>query len=225
MFRCLSAATAALVLCAPVLAASPPACVPTGAPVVVRATMKIDATTFDGGCKRYVAGPELGDGGQGEAQKALFRVMNGGTLKNVVIGSPAADGVHSWGNATLQNVHWEDVGEDAFSIKKAGNVLIDGGSAYNADDKVFQLNAEGSLTVRNFVVRNAGKMVRQNGGKTFKNTIVLDNIDVSDMKEAIARTDSPVTTVRMVNSRYRNVGQKWIGFGAGNVSESNNVPY
>jgi pectate lyase C len=46
------------------------------------------------------------------------------------------------------------------------------------------------------------------------------------MSEAIARTDSPSTTVRMTNTRYSRIGrQLFIGFASGNVSQSGNVQY
>ena len=50
--------------------------------------------TFDGGMKRYYGTGDLGSGGQDEGQDPLFDMPNGGTLKNVILGSPAADGVH-----------------------------------------------------------------------------------------------------------------------------------
>jgi len=46
------------------------------------------------------------------------------------------------------------------------------------------------------------------------------------MSEAIARTDSLTTTVRMTNTRYSRIGrQLFIGFAPGNVSQSGNVQY
>src|SRR5262245_39606955 len=98
--------------------------------VTVHATILVSGTTFDGGCTRYVAGAELGDGSQSESQKPVFKVVSG-SLRNVVLGAPAADGIHTEGNVTLTNVHWQDVGEDALTVKKSGNVTINGGSAFN----------------------------------------------------------------------------------------------
>jgi pectate lyase C len=80
--------------------------------------------TFDGGGKRYTAGRALGDGSQSEGQQPMFRVEAGGTLKNVVLGSPAADGIHTYGNATLENIVWEDIGEDAMKIKESVKVSL-----------------------------------------------------------------------------------------------------
>jgi pectate lyase C len=203
---------------------NPPTCNVTNT-VIVRATIVVSNTAFDGGCTRYVAGPELGDGGQGEDQKPVFKVI-GGMLRNVVLGAPAADGIHTEGNVTLSNITWEDVGEDAMTIKKSGTVTIDGGRAFNADDKIFQINAASTFNVRNFIASNGGKFIRQNGGTTFTVNIFIDNCDISDMDEAIARTDSPTTTVRMTNTRYSNIGDAlFIGFAPGNVSQSGNTEY
>jgi hypothetical protein len=66
--------------------------------------------TFDGHLARYYG---LGDGGTSEHQQPIFVVENGGTVKNVIIGDPAGDGIHCLGSCTLENVWWEDVGEDA----------------------------------------------------------------------------------------------------------------
>jgi pectate lyase len=66
--------------------------------------------TFDGGMKRYCC---IGDGGQSESQDPVFELAPGATIKNVIIGAPAGDGIHCLGNCTIQNVWWEDVGEDA----------------------------------------------------------------------------------------------------------------
>ena len=205
-------------------AQTPPTC-PVTRTVIVHATIVVSGATFNGGCTRYVAGPELGDGSQSESQKPVFKVVNG-TLRNVVLGAPAADGIHTEGNVTLNNVHWQDVGEDALTVKKSGTVTIDGGTAFNADDKVFQINAASTFTVRNFVARSAGKFIRQNGGTTFKVSMFIDRCDISLMSEAIARTDSLTTTVRMTNTRYSRIGrQLFIGFAPGNVSQSGNVQY
>jgi pectate lyase C len=205
-------------------AQNPPTC-PVTNTVTVRATIEVTNTVFDGGCTRYIAGPELGDGSQDEDQQPVFRVING-MLRNVVLGAPAADGIHTEGNVTLNNVHWQDVGEDALTVKRSGTVTIDGGTAFNADDKIFQINAASTFTVRNFVASNGGKFIRQNGGTTFTVNMFIDSCDISNMDEAIARTDSRTTTVRMTNTRYSNIGDAlFIGFASGNVSQSDNTEY
>jgi pectate lyase C len=182
--------------------------------------------TFDGGGKRYRAGSALGDGSQSESQKPVFKLEDGATLINVVLGSPAADGIHCHGDVTLRNIVWEDIGEDAMTIKESGTVTLDGGSAANGDDKVFQINAPSTFKVSNFKASNAGKFIRQNGDTTFKIDVVIDKCDISNMKESIFRTDSSTSTVQMTNTRYSKIGKElFMGVSAGNIKTSNNTEY
>jgi hypothetical protein len=195
---------------------------------VVAATIVVkNGETYDGKCRRYRADPNtLGDGTQAEDQKPVFVVENGGKLINVVLGAPAADGIHTEGNVTLENITWEDIGEDAMTIKEAGTVILNGGSAKNGDDKVFQINAAATFRVSNFKASNAGKFIRQNGDTTFKVQVFIDKCDISDMDEAIFRTDSSTSTVSMTNTRYHAIGDSnFIGVASGNITQSNNTAY
>ena len=131
----------------------------------VTATIQVTGT-FDGGGDTFVGGGDLGDGGQSEGQDPIFELAAGATLTNVTIGSPAADGVHCSGSCTLSNVNWLDVGEDAATFRGTNaTVVIDGGSAAHAADKVFQDDrvAGGSVTIRNFTVSDFGKLYRSCG--------------------------------------------------------------
>ncbi len=139
--------------------------------------------SLDGGMKKYYGTGALGGGGQDEGQDPIFELADGATLKNVVLGAPAADGIHCKGSCTLQNVWWEDVGEDAatFKGKSSSSVYtVSGGGAKEASDKVFQFNGAGTLNVSNFAVKNFGTFVRSCGNcKTqYKRTIVLKDIDL-----------------------------------------------
>ncbi|MEB3371419.1 pectate lyase [Saccharopolyspora mangrovi] len=137
------------------------------ADVPVEATIQVGAgETFDGSGDRYFGAGDLGEGGQGEGQPAMFELADGATLSNVVIGAPAADGVHCLGSCTLRNVVWEDVGEDAatfLATDPAATMTIEGGSASAADDKVFQHNGLGTMIIRNFAVNDFGKLYRACG--------------------------------------------------------------
>jgi hypothetical protein len=182
--------------------------------------------TYDGGCKRFKAGSSLGDGSQDEGQDPVFVLEDGATLENVVLGFPAADGIHTEGDANLHNVHWEDIGEDALTVEGSGTVVIDGGSAYKGSDKVFQINAASTFRVSNFKADGAGKFVRQNGGTTFKISVFIDKCDISNMSESIFRTDSSSSTVSMTNTRYSDIGDSiFIGVSSGNITTSNNTEY
>lgn len=55
---------------------------------------------------------------------------------------------------------------DAISALGTGNVLIQGGGAQEAKDKVVQHNGRGTVTIKNFTVVNAGKLYRSCGDCT-----------------------------------------------------------
>ena len=169
---------------------------PTG-PKPVGATIKVPSGSYDGGMKRFYGTGNLGSGGQNENQDPIFQLADGATLKNVVLGSPAADGVHCLGTCTLTNVWWEDVGEDAATFKGTSSsqtMTINGGGARKAADKVFQHNGPGTMTIRNFQVDDFGKLYRSCGNcKTqYKRHVVLENITAF----------SPGKTLVGINTNY-----------------------
>ncbi|WP_150273851.1 pectate lyase [Paenibacillus tepidiphilus] len=190
----------------------------------VNSTIVVKAgEVYDGKGRTFIAGSSLGDGGQSEGQKPVFKLENGATLKNVVLGAPAADGIHTYGDVYLSNIVWTDIGEDALTIKESGTVTLNGGAAYNGADKMFQINAPSTFRVYNFVGRDAGKFIRQVGGSTFTVNVFIDSCDIAGMNEAIFRTDSSTSTVTMTNTLYSDVGDKWIG--VKHITELNNTAY
>ena len=149
----------------------------------VTATIKLSGTK-DYGMKRLYGSGDLGTGGQSENQDPILDLAAGTVLKNVIIGAPAADGIHCLGSCTLQNVWWEDVGEDAatFLGSSSSNVYtVSGGGAKEASDKVFQFNGAGMLNVSNFAVQNFGTFVRSCGNCStqYKRTINLNTIEAT----------------------------------------------
>ncbi|MGD9211757.1 MAG: RICIN domain-containing protein [Desulfobacteraceae bacterium] len=174
-----------------------------------------EGETYDGGGDTIVASG-MGDGSQDESQDPIFKLQKGATLKNVIIAAPGCDGVHCYGNNTVENVVWEDVGEDALTVKdgdsaSSNTVTVSGGSAYYADDKVFQLNAPVTFTVKNFTAQDMGKLIRQNGDTTFECQIYLYNVTVNGADECVARTDSSSTQLYYDNNcSFSNVGELWI---------------
>jgi hypothetical protein len=166
-------------------AVAEPACkwpTPTGEQKV-GATIGV-SKVYDGGMKRFVGDGPLGSSGQVEGQPPLFQLANGATLRNAILGNPAADGVHCAGACTLENVWWEDVGEDAATLSgsSAAQVMtIDGGGARHAADKVFQHNGAGTMVIQNFCVEDFGKLYRSCGNcKTqYPRHAVIRNVSVT----------------------------------------------
>ncbi len=184
-------------------------CTSTGS-VTVTQTIVVSSGTYDGQCKTYVP-VGMGCGGQDENQDPVFRVENGATLKNVIIGTPGVDGIHLYNGATLDNITWTDVGEDACTVKSSGTYTIRNIEGYDGSDKFFQINAASSVNVSNAVIHNMGKALRQNGGTTFKIDVSFDRCEIENMSEGIFRSDSRSSTAKITNSRLRNAGDICIG--------------
>ncbi|MEU2581449.1 pectate lyase [Streptomyces avermitilis] len=160
----------------------------------VSSTIEVSGT-YDGKLKKFSGSGDLGTADQSEGQGPIFELKDGAVLKNVIIGTPAADGVHCLGSCTLQNVWWLDVGEDAASFKgksSSATYKVIGGGAKSASDKVLQFNGAGTLTVTGFQVENFGKLVRSCGNcKTqFKRMVVLSDIDATAPGKALVGINS-----------------------------------
>ncbi|WP_436524772.1 pectate lyase [Actinoplanes sp. HUAS TT8] len=154
----------------------------------VTATIEVK-TSLDGGNVRYFGSGALGTDSQDEDQGPLFELADGATLSNVILGDPAADGVHCLGSCTLTNVWWENVGEDAATFKGGTSAVytVNGGGAKGADDKVFQHNGGGTLTIKNFQVSDYGKLYRSCGNcKTqYKRSVVVQNVVATGKAKAL----------------------------------------
>lgn len=148
--------------------------------------------TYDGGGNTIKA-VGMGDGGQSESQKAFFQLSSGSTLKNCVLSAPGVDGVHYYGNGTVNNVKWQDVGEDAITIKAGGTCTLSSSSGTSAYDKFGQCNAAATWTMSAVRETTCGKIIRQNGGSTYTCKFYYDHVTSTNCKEAIGRTDSSST--------------------------------
>ncbi len=143
----------------------------------------------------------MGDGGQGEGQKAFFRLNANSWLRNVKLSAPGVDGCHFYGNGTMNEVTWQDVGEDQFTVKSGGNCWVSGASAVNASDKFGQANAATSVTLYYHTQTNGLKNIRQLGGSTFTCNFYYDNNTANQTREAIGRTDASSTRFGTRNIR------------------------
>jgi len=105
---------------------------------------------FDAKWVRYDRGVKCSGQSEGGEKDAVFVLEDGATLRNVVIGANQKEGVHCLGACNLEFVWFEDVCEDAISIKGSGTANIIGGGAYKAADKVIQHNGCGHVNIVNF---------------------------------------------------------------------------
>src|ERR1043165_204844 len=162
---------------------------------------------FDGGNRRY----NLSGGSQSEGQPPVFEVRDGGSVRNVIIGPLAADGIHCLGNCTLDHVWWEDIGEDAATaLGPAGTIMtINCGAAYNGSDKTFQFNGRGELRISNFCVGKAGKLVRSCGdctGNGGPRRISVNNVITRDVSTIVGINTNFRAVVTILNLTLNNSG-------------------
>ncbi|WP_258727149.1 pectate lyase [Cellulomonas sp. NS3] len=146
----------------------------------VSATIEISGTK-DMGLVRYHG---ISSGDQGESQPPMFRLADGAVLRNVILGTGAGDGIHCTGTCTVENVWFEDVGEDAATFKGTSasqTMTINGGGARSASDKVFQHNGPGTFVIKNFQVSDIGKLYRSCGNCSTQHarTVVVQNVTVT----------------------------------------------
>jgi hypothetical protein len=143
----------------------------------------------------------------GNATSAIFELDNNATLKNVIIAAPGADGIHCRGNCTLQNVWWEDVGEDAATFEGSGSstrVTIDCGGARRADDKVLQHNGGGTVVVKRFFVQEFGKLYRSCGNcdDQYARHVELENVIVKQPGDAVVGLNENYGDTAIIRSLY-----------------------
>ena len=195
-----AAATAVALVTSPASPAGAAVTWPTATGTVAVSSSISVSGTLDGGLKRYYGTGALGTSDQSESQDPIFNLAAGATLKNVILGAPAADGVHCAGSCTLTNVWWEDVGEDAATFRgsSSSNVYtVSGGGAKSASDKVFQHNGAGTVKISNFYVANFGKLYRSCGNCTtqYKRTVYITGVTAA----------TPGSVLAGINTNYGDV--------------------
>ncbi|MFG6457254.1 pectate lyase [Roseateles sp. BYS96W] len=226
--------------------------VPACTKVNVSATIDVPAgTTWDGVAKYgkwvcLVGTASNMKGTQSESQIPMFKLNNGSTVKNVVIGDGSlgsgtnlaaggADGVHCYGVCNITNVYWADVGEDGATVKKLSGVTskltISGGAAFKAKDKLFQHNGDGTLVIQDFYADNIGKLVRSCGNCSTQyarkvtvsgvrlGTVNSAGIGVNssyDSKSGISGKYDVATITDLVYSGSKAKCEGYVGTGSGN---------
>lgn len=206
---------------------------PTGT-TALTATKAVSGT-FDGGNVEFIGGGDLGDGGQSEDQDPLFELADGATLANVVIGAPAADGVHCNGSCTLRNVWWLDVGEDAATFKGTAatqTMTVTGGGAKHAEDKVFQHNGPGTFVIENFQAEDIGKLYRSCGNcsKQFARHVRVSGVTVTAPLKTLVGINpnlgdtATITGATIIGGTAKNVCALFKGVTSGEPTQTSNVP-
>ncbi len=133
------------------------------------------STNLGGGIT--VAGGEVYDGemkvhegslnncatGDQDSTDPLIEVADGGTVRNVIMGTNVGDGIHCLGSCTIENVWFPNVCDDAISALGGGTVTIRDSGFKNARDKTIQHNGSGTVNIDNVYVETAGKLYRSCG--------------------------------------------------------------
>lgn len=168
--------------------------------VVLNETMYIyPGQVFDGQMKRYerVEG-SCNEQAEGTDADAVFNLMSGATIRNVIIGQHQSEGIHALGDAWVENgkadpviaiivsslthvpVWWEDVCEDALTSKGLNTQLrVIGGGARNAQDKIFQDNSlGGKFNITGFYAENFGTFYQSCGNclNQAKRNVSIQNV-------------------------------------------------
>ncbi|KAG4029520.1 hypothetical protein MFRU_015g00620 [Monilinia fructicola] len=120
--------------------------------------------TFDGGWVKCDHGPgACNDQVEGGDSNAFFILHSRATLQNLIIGKNQAEGVHCSGPCIPKSKWFQDVYEDAITIKNdvsCQETWIRGGGAYHAAEKVVQHNRCGTVSIINFHVEDCGPLYR-----------------------------------------------------------------
>ncbi|KAJ2912096.1 hypothetical protein MD484_g8317, partial [Candolleomyces efflorescens] len=199
---------------------SPPTTIILPSPITVKAgqsfTPPLDYTRYErgnGACR------ENGEGGQADA---VFILEEGATLNRVVIGRNQMEGVHCLGQCTINHVYFEDVCEDAITIKQSSGVsYINYGGAKGASDKIIQHNGGGKVVINSFYAENFGKLYRSCGNcrTQYKRSVEVNDswaVSGSSLVGINVNFGDTATIRRQRASNVRVICDKYIGNYLGN---------
>ncbi|KAF4028235.1 Pectate lyase [Phytophthora infestans] len=139
---------------------------------------------------------------------AVFTLEANATLKNAIIGVNQMEGVHCDDNdCTIQNVWWDDVCEDALSIKGGDASSVSrvlGGGARYADDKIVQHNGLGTVIIDGFFAQDFGKLYRSCGScsnNPAQRFLNIRNV-YADLEVIKAQRVDPNVSIVMMNENF-----------------------
>ncbi|GLB42895.1 putative pectate lyase [Lyophyllum shimeji] len=170
-------------------------------------TARVITGSFDGKMVKY---DRKGSSGAcqeqtetGEAD-AVFILESGASISNVIIGKDQAEGIHCRGPCTVTNVWWEDVCEDAITIKQTGSgdvSTITGGGAFSAADKIVQHNGAGRVVIKDFFASTFGKLYRSCGNcsKSYQRSVTVDNVCLHGGSEGVGINTNFGDTATLTN--------------------------
>jgi len=180
-------------------------------PMVIKAGQTFDGLKENGVWTSYGRGV-TGQGDckdvEGGSSDAVFRLETGATLKNVIIGADSIEHVHCIGDGcTVENVWWDDVCEDALSLKGSTNqnakFYVNGGGARDGSDKIIQHNSAGTVYIKGFTVRNSGKLYRACGncksGYQGTRHVVVENVTASSVNVLVGINSNYGDTAKFIN--------------------------
>ncbi|CAN8097656.1 unnamed protein product [Discula destructiva] len=146
---------------------------------------------------------------EGTDADAVFNLLAGSTLRNCIIGTNQAEGIHALGDAWVENVWWEDVCEDALTSKGLNTQLrVIGGGARNATDKIFQDNSlGGKFNITGFFAETFGTFYQSCGNclnQAKRNATIQNVIAINGTKLGIINPNYG-DEYRIKNSQYADV--------------------
>ncbi|KAH7381105.1 family 3 polysaccharide lyase [Cadophora sp. MPI-SDFR-AT-0126] len=165
---------------------------------------------FDGGMKRYERPKgSCNEQAEGTDADAVFNLLPGSTIRNVIIGKHQSEGIHALGDAWVENVWWEDVCEDALTSKGLNTQLrVIGGGARNATDKIFQDNSlGGKYNITGFYAENFGTFYQSCGNclnQAKRNATIQNIVAVYGNRMGIINPNYG-DEIRIVNAQITNV--------------------
>ncbi|KAJ2914499.1 hypothetical protein MD484_g5900, partial [Candolleomyces efflorescens] len=206
---------------------SPPKTSTLSSPITVKAGQSFTPPEL---YTRYERGSGSCGSGEGGQADAVFILEEGASLNRVVIGKNQMEGVHCLGQCTINYVYFEDVCEDAITIKQSsGTSRINYGGAKGASDKIVQHNGGGKVIINSFYAENFGKLYRSCGncksGQT-KRVVEINDVWAVNGSNLVGINSNYGDTATIRRTKATNVKvicQKFTGNSSGKEPTKNGV--